>query len=184
MQKNLDVVQVYSALGWVKKLGYDDKTFLASNGWLEAFKKRHALIGKVISDEERGVSTEDVEDFRASLPVRLKGLEARNVYNCDETGLFFNAVGTRGLGVKGISSHGQRQPKDRITLLICGNALGKMRKVLRVGKDSQPLVLKGKIGKFPTEYTSSKKRFYDNFGIQAIAFMFTQMRKEKRHVQL
>jgi hypothetical protein len=68
----------------------------------------------------------------------LEGYEPRDVYNADETGLFFNALPDRTLAYKGETCHGGKHSKDRLTVLICVNSYGSDKQVLIViGKSSK-----------------------------------------------
>jgi hypothetical protein len=44
--------------------------------------------------------------------------ERRDVYNADETGLFFNVLPERTLAYKGETCHGKKHSKDRLTVLL------------------------------------------------------------------
>jgi len=69
-----------------KKLGISD--FKASNGWLDRFKRRHNIVCKQINGEANYVNQDTVENWKRKLLVLIKGCEAKDIYNADETGLF------------------------------------------------------------------------------------------------
>lgn len=69
------------------KFGY--KNFRASDGWLHKFRIRHNISFKSISGESASVNPEDVKQFVEKLPSLLVGYRLEDVYNADETGLFF-----------------------------------------------------------------------------------------------
>jgi hypothetical protein len=78
-----------------------------------------------------------------SLPSFLEGYEPRDVYNADETGLFFNVLPERTLAYKGETCHGGKHSKDRLTLLLCVNSDGSDKQLLIViGKSSKPRCFK------------------------------------------
>jgi hypothetical protein len=54
--------------------------------------------------------------------------EPKNIYNADETGLFFRALSTRSLAVKGEKRTGGKMSEERLTVLLCGNMVGEMEK--------------------------------------------------------
>jgi hypothetical protein len=57
------------------------------------------------------------------------GYEPRDVYNANETGLFFNVLPDRTLAYKGESCHGGKHSKDRLTVLLCVNSDGSDKQV-------------------------------------------------------
>jgi hypothetical protein len=98
--------------------------FSASNGWVSRFKDRHGLVFKKLTGKSAEVSGESTDAWLESLPSLLGGYEPCNVYNADETGLFFNVLPDRILAYKGESCHGGKHSKDRLTALLCVNSDG------------------------------------------------------------
>jgi hypothetical protein len=90
--------------------------FSASSGWLSRFKERHGLVFKKLAGS--------ADAWLESLPSLLEGYEARDVYNADETGLFFNVLPDRTLAYKGETCHGGNHSKDRLTVLLCVDSDG------------------------------------------------------------
>jgi len=92
--------------------------FSASSGWVSRFKDRHGLIFKKLGEESAEVSVESTDAWLESLPSLLRCNEPRNIYNADETGLFFNVLPDRTLACKGESCQGRKHSKDRLTVLV------------------------------------------------------------------
>jgi hypothetical protein len=68
-----------------------------------------------------------------------EGYEPRDVYNADETGLFFNVLLVRTLVYKGESCHGGKHSKDKLTVLLCVNSDGCDKQVpIVIGKSPKP----------------------------------------------
>jgi len=67
--------------------------------------------------ESAEVSVEITDAWLESLPSLLGDFEPRDVYNADETGLFFNVLPDRTLAYKGESCHVGKHSKDRLTVL-------------------------------------------------------------------
>ncbi|XP_054656685.1 tigger transposable element-derived protein 4-like [Dunckerocampus dactyliophorus] len=65
--------------------------FKASNGWLDAFRRRHNIIFGKMNGESGGVETAVVDDWKQKLPDLCDGYAFRDIYNMDETGLFYKA---------------------------------------------------------------------------------------------
>lgn len=69
-------------------LGHDD--FKASNSWLQGFKSRHGVVGKVVSGESASADSDAAASWVAKkLPGIFSHYEAADIYNADETALFF-----------------------------------------------------------------------------------------------
>jgi hypothetical protein len=98
--------------------------FSASNGWVSRFKDWHGLVFKKLAGESAEVSVESTDAWLESLPSFLGRYETHNVYNADETVLFFNGLPDRTLIYKGESCHGRKYSKDRLTVLLCVNSDG------------------------------------------------------------
>jgi hypothetical protein len=63
--------------------------FKASNGWLNRFKARHNIGAAVLSGERASVDQDTVDSWRERLPTIVKDYAPRDIFNMDETGLFF-----------------------------------------------------------------------------------------------
>ena len=93
--------------------------FAASEGWLSRLKERHGIFGKSLSGESGGANKVIVKNWIDELPALLHGYEPADVFNCDETGLFFKAATNKSLVLSGDSGHGTKKDKSRLTLLMC-----------------------------------------------------------------
>jgi hypothetical protein len=84
------------ALFFAGKLGYDN--FKASNGWLENFRKRHNIVFKSNCGEAGLVNTKLVDEWIAGqLLDHIQNYKIEDIFNCDETGLFYKALPTRSM---------------------------------------------------------------------------------------
>ncbi|XP_064468534.1 tigger transposable element-derived protein 6-like [Ornithodoros turicata] len=129
-------------------LGCDD--FKASNGWLQNFKARHQIVGKVISGESASWKEE-------RLPHVLSSFDPADIYNADESGLFFQMLPKRTLALKGETCHGGKQSKLRITVLLCTNMDGSDKRApLVIGYSKKPRSFSN-AKRLPVEYVSNKK---------------------------
>lgn len=67
--------------------------FKASAGWLARFKSRHNLAFKSVCGEKAAMDEGMVEEWwNVRLPEHLAKYDARNVFNANETALFFKAL--------------------------------------------------------------------------------------------
>lgn len=137
-------------------LGYNN--FGASDGWLQKWCKRHNISFKCISGEAAAVNQVDVEQFLEKLPSMLLGYKPEDVYNADESGLFFRALPNKTLSLKGEKCVGGKLSKDRLTILFCANMAGDKQDLLVIGKAARPRALKNvAIKNLPASWKSNKK---------------------------
>ena len=101
-------------------LGHDD--FMASNGWLDRWKTRHKVKSSVLSGEAADVNPETVDDWIKRLPTICDGYKAEDIFNADETGLFYRSLPTRSMVAKGDKCKGGKSSKERMTVLLCCSA--------------------------------------------------------------
>ena len=60
--------------------------------------------------------------------VEEKGLTRENVFNCDETGLYWKLMPNKTFVTAGESAaKGSKKPKERVTLMACANAAGTVK---------------------------------------------------------
>ena len=70
------------------------------------------------------VDSSVVEDFKSRLPGIMSGFHPDDVFNCDETGLFFRALPDKTLAQRTQNVKGGKQSKERLTVLLCCSATG------------------------------------------------------------
>lgn len=103
--------------------------FSASVGWCQNFVKRHCMTSVSLVGQGGSATYEDAVGKMSELRKRLSSYDVENVYNVDETGLFYKLIprrtyilacenkntlrGTKGMGAM-----------DRITAYACTNADG------------------------------------------------------------
>ncbi|XP_063243689.1 tigger transposable element-derived protein 4-like [Bacillus rossius redtenbacheri] len=138
------------------RLGIDD--FSASNGWIDRFRQRHNVVYKVVCGESKSVDEETADVWKnTSLKEQLEGYSAKDVFNADETGLFYCVLPNKTLCFKGEKCHGGKLSKNRITILLLTNADGSEKFPLFViGKSKKPRCFKN-IKTLPTLYEANNK---------------------------
>lgn len=153
-------VLMEKADGLAKEMGI---TFKANPGWLSRFKARHGIIFKAACGESSAVNEEVVDAFKKDLPSLLAAYEPRNIYNVDETGLFFRMLPDKTFALKGESCHGGKKKKERVTVLLGANMDGSHKlKPLVIGKSKVPRCLKDvKMSTLPVTYTNSPNAWMD-----------------------
>ncbi len=138
---------------------YDDAdAFVASNGWLDRWKKRFNVKCSVLSGESAGVSEEDVADWAKRLPNIIDGYDMSDIFNADETGLYYRALPTRSMVTKEDKCKGTKTSKDRMTVLLCCSAKGEKLKPFVIGHSARPRCFKNySIGSFGVQYSHNKR---------------------------
>ncbi|XP_054724765.1 tigger transposable element-derived protein 4-like [Uloborus diversus] len=118
------------------------QNFKASNGWLEKFKLRHNVTFKTVCGEEKSVDLQCVTEWLQILTEICEGYEAKDIYNADETGLFFRVLPNKTLCFKGEKRSGGKSSKERLTVLLCCNSEGEFEVLLVIGKAKKPRCFK------------------------------------------
>lgn len=95
--------------------------FQASEGWLEKFKKRHDLTFKKVCGDSASVDPSISLDWKNELISLLVDYHARDIFNVDETGLFYKCLPDRTLTFKNEKCHGGKNSKERITVMLAAN---------------------------------------------------------------
>ena len=111
--------------------------FSYSRGWLQGFKHRHKISLRTIQGEAASVSDALVTEGWEKLLDDLAGYELCDIYNMDETGLFFRLQPSKTLATGPVS--GIKKCKQRITVALCANADGSHKlEPLVIGKSARP----------------------------------------------
>ncbi|GES96765.1 jerky protein homolog-like [Rhizophagus clarus] len=85
--------------------------FTRSVGWLNNFKKRHNI--KQLSEEKLTKEKEKLQEL-------INNFDLENVFNCDETGLYWELEPSETLSIGLLSEI--KKSKNRVTLLLIFNA--------------------------------------------------------------
>ena len=117
--------------------------FKASNGWLDGFKKRHNISFKTVVGEAGLVDTKVIEDWFKILPDLIKGYDWSEIFNADETALFFKVLPNKTLYFSGVPCNSIKQIKERLSLLLAANWSGSEKLMpLVIGKSKNPRCFK------------------------------------------
>lgn len=102
---------------------------------------------------DQGVCNQWIED----LPSLLEGYDPNNIYNADETALFFKCLPDKTFTFKGEQYHGGKQSKERFTILQCANMTGTDKlPPLVIDKSKGPRCFKG-VKNLPLDYVRNSK---------------------------
>lgn len=143
------------ATEFAAKLGKPN--FRASNGWLQNFKRRNEVGFKKITGESADVDDNVCTEWTEKLSDLTRGYTPEDIFNADETGLYYQCLPDKTLAFKGDSCHGGKNSKNRVKLLLGANQTGTIKlKPLLIGKSKNPRCFKG-VQSFPMDYTSNPK---------------------------
>ena len=143
--------------------------FVGSNGWLEKWKKRYNVKELRICGESGDVKGPTVDSWLERVPELVAGYAQNNIWNMDETGLFWKALPDRGFGVKGKQCTGGKKSKQRFTVAFFVTASGEREKPIIIWKAANPRCLK-RFDKavLPVDYYSQKKAWMDSDILETI----------------
>ncbi|UYV75787.1 TIGD4 [Cordylochernes scorpioides] len=133
------------------KMGQDN--FEASNGWLErrniAFKRLHGKAGSVDANS--------VATWKGGIiPSLLAKYSPQDIFNADETGLFYKLLPNQTMTIRGEKCEGSKKSKEIITVLVCCNMDGSEKlPLLYIGKYRRPRCFHGM--NIPSNYHFNKK---------------------------
>ena len=99
--------------------------FKGSRGWLEKWKRKYNVHQMRVSGESGDVSGLTVSSWKERLPEIVKGYEPDDIWNMDESGVFWQALPENGFGQKGKQCKGGKKSKQRVTIAFFVTAAGK-----------------------------------------------------------
>ncbi|KAG0434733.1 Tigger transposable element-derived protein 6 [Dictyocoela muelleri] len=162
----------------------DKVNFNASNVFLYKFKKRHGIAMKYCSGESFYINNQNYDEFIIVFKNKLSEYGKENVYNCDETGLFYKLALKKSLVKQAI--YGIKGFKDRITVMLACNMTGtKKLKPVVIGKFANPRAPKGFDKKFFCDYFYNESAWMRSTDFNRWLLDFNaQCKKESRKILL
>ena len=119
---------------------------MASNGWQDNLKKRHGITFKTVQGEAGAVDSQSLLEWQQQVLQPLLGqFSADDVFNLDETGLFWRLLPNKTMSFRGERCTGGKKSKQRITLLVGANMSGSEKfPLLEIGSSKKPRAFKNK----------------------------------------
>jgi hypothetical protein len=132
-----DSIVVNQAKRFGEQLGISNLEFSYSRGWLEKFKLRFNLRRYTKHGEADKVDLKLIEDEIINIKDEISKYNMNDVYNFDETALFYRLQPNKTLASGCINGDGDS--KERLTVALCTNATGNSKlKPLVIGKFKRP----------------------------------------------
>ena len=114
-----------------------------------------AVVGEKLS-----TNAEAAEQFIKDFPDLTNGYSLDQIYNCDETGLYFKMLPGRTMVTVNDEPAGGKKAKERVTINACANASGTIKlPLLLIGKAKNPRCFRGiNQSALPVVYKNQKMR--------------------------
>nr|XP_033794861.1 tigger transposable element-derived protein 1-like [Geotrypetes seraphini] len=142
----------------------NEEEFKASRGWFFRFKKRCGIHSVTMHGEAGSADKKEAEKFSINFQKCMKdeGYCPQQVFNADETGLFWKRMPSRTFITKEEKKlPGHKAMKDRLTLMFSSNASGDLKiKPLLVYHSENPRIFKKNNvikSKLPVHWKSNQK---------------------------
>ncbi|XP_067936827.1 tigger transposable element-derived protein 6-like [Watersipora subatra] len=134
------------------------KDTTVSRGWIDRWKKRHSIGSQIVVGESAAVNVGEVEKWKKEvLTPLLQTYTYDNIFNMDETGLFYKLMVDKTLHFKGEKCSGGKLSKERLTVALCANMSGTEKEVpIVIGKFKNPRCFKN-VTNLPCQYYHNKK---------------------------
>ncbi|XP_076944819.1 CENP-B homolog protein 2-like [Bidens hawaiensis] len=135
----------------------DTPYFTFSIGWLGKFKAIYGIKIFWRFGESGSVEMEGMEDKLKSIRDKVDQFEMKDIFNIDETGLFFRLQPDHSLAT--MQLEGKKQDKERQTVAICCNEDGSEKLPLWIiGKYAKPRCFKNvNLNSLNCEYRANKR---------------------------
>ncbi|CAJ0840660.1 8793_t:CDS:2 [Entrophospora sp. SA101] len=162
-----------------ERLGIDENDLVFSNGWLCRFKQRNNLKAVRIHGEANSAPLENLPLLRNKLQEITSRYDLENIFNADETGLFYCMSPNQTL------STGPN--KEILTVLLTTNATGTRKlKPIVIGKSVNPRCFKNvNMSLLPVIYKSTPKAWmHSDIFEDWLRNLDNQFQRERKHILL
>lgn len=163
----------------------DDQLLSFSNGWLQAFQGRHGFKQVSAHGESGSVNSEEIPAQRDAIRERLKGVPLADIYNMDETGLFYCLAPDKTIAQRQVE--GSKKSKTRVTVALMCNADGSdKREPFIIGHAKKPRCFQKKTGdQLGFYYRSNLKAWMTGVLFREwLCELDNDMRAQKRNIVL
>jgi hypothetical protein len=135
------------------KMGKEN--FFATDGWFSRWKKRENIVYKRTHGEQKDADVLAAETWlKEQWPKIIAEYSPENIYNADETGLYYRGLPEHTFLFKNESAKGCKTSKDRLTVMCCVSMSGTKENLLVIGKSKNPRCFKG-VKQLPVDYCAN-----------------------------
>lgn len=141
---NSELIRATAKALWIRLPEYRDQPIPEfSNNFIHRYKKRHGIQKyKQHGEAASAEITEDTERDMNTIREKLLEYREQDIYNMDETGLFWKALPDTTLATE--QQAGKKKEKARISIALCCNADGSHKLPLWfIGKSRHPVAFGG-----------------------------------------
>ncbi|CAJ0638493.1 16325_t:CDS:2, partial [Entrophospora sp. SA101] len=164
-----------------ERLGIDENDLVFSNGWLCRFKQRNNLKAVRIHGEANSAPLENLPLLRNKLQEITSRYDLENIFNADETGLFYCMSPNQTLSTDPVSG------KKKIDSVLTTNATGTRKlKPIVIGKSVNPRCFKNvNMSLLPVIYKSTPKAWmHSDIFEDWLRNLDNQFQRERKHILL
>jgi hypothetical protein len=130
--------------------------FVATEGWFHRWKKRENISFKKTHGEQGEADQGAASSWlQTQWPAIVAQYSPSQIFNADETGLYFRALPEHTYALKNDQAKGSKTSKERLTLLCCASMDGEKKKLFVIGKSKKPRCFKG-VQTLPVHYSANK----------------------------
>ena len=137
----------------------DLDNFSGSSGWLDSFKKHHQIKFTNHCKESPDVPSSVIENYHDTLPNICQGYHLQDIFNVDESGIFYHQLQTKSLVQHDDLHHGRKAQKykDHFTVISDCSGLSEKLNLTVIGRSAKPHSFRGKEGLHPVRYHHNNK---------------------------
>lgn len=159
----------------------EHKNFQASNGWIRNFKRRNDIKVYKCVGSEKLVDEDVVSEFQKSEIIKiLKKYKPHQIYNADETGLFYELLPSHTHTFKKDSPKYSKDSKKRITIMLCTNMSGNSKLMpLVIGGFKSPRCFKG-LNELPVIYKANTNSWMTSLIFNEWLCLINEKQRKKR----
>ncbi|XP_053403566.1 tigger transposable element-derived protein 6-like [Mercenaria mercenaria] len=139
-----------------------------------------------MSGERGDVKQSTITEWAEKLPTLCADYKPENIFNMDETGLFFRDSGRKTYRLKGDDCAGGKRSKERITVALCSSMTGEKVKPLVIGKSRSPRCFgRMDVKTLPVDYYFNKKAWMNSYIYEEfLKSLNRKMKSQNRNILL